>query len=203
MATAGVEGTTVSAITERADLGAGTFYNYFSSRDEIIEAVVASAVEKLGQRLDALTCGMDDAADIYSFSLRHLMQTAESDPLWGWLVVRLGVAHEQLIATLGPRARRDLMIGVQSGRFHIPDVDIATALTFGSLLSAIHAHLKGNGPADPSQVFAEFMLRMIGIPAGEAHEVAKRPLPDLPTYEEARHILGLDREGEQLSQPSG
>ncbi len=192
MAESGIEGVTISAITERADLGAGTFYNYFQSRDEIVDAVVAGAVETLGQRLDALTQGMADAAEIYSFSLRHLMRTAVTDPLWGRLVVRLGIAHDELIATLGPRARRDLMIGVDSGRFQIPDVDVATAITFGALLSAIHAHLGNDQASDPSQVFTEFLLRMVGISADEAAGITGLPLPPLPSLEEARTILGID-----------
>jgi AcrR family transcriptional regulator len=191
MAGSGPANVTISAITEQADVGAGTFYNYFQSRDEIVEAVIESTVETLGQRLDALTWGMPDAAEIYSFSLRHLMRTAVTDPLWGWLVVRLGIAHEQLITTLGPRARRDLMIGVGSGRFQIPDVDVATALTFGALLSAIRAHLNGDRKSDPSQVFAEFLLRMVGVPTEEAFEIARRPLPALPSLEEAHARLGL------------
>lgn len=189
MAEVGGEAVTISGITERADLGAGTFYNYFQSRDEIIDAVVGSAVETLGQRLDALTRGMPDAAEIYSFSLRHLMGTAVTDPVWGWLIVRLGIAHNRLLATLGPRARRDLQIGIDSGRFRIPDVDVATAITFGALLSAIHAHLEGGRAADPSAVFAEFMLRLVGVPVEEAHEITLRPLPPLPSLEEAQRIL--------------
>jgi len=194
MAEVGAEAVTISSITERADLGAGTFYNYFSSREDVIGAVVASAVETLGQRLDALTLDMSDAAEIYSFSLRHLLGTAVSDPIWGWLVVRLGIAHSELLGTLGPRARRDLMIGVDSGRFDIPDVDVATAITFGALLSAIHAHLNGGQVGDPSAVFAEYMLRFVGIPADEAAIVAKRALPPLPALEDAQRILGI-REG--------
>lgn len=195
MAEAGTEAVTILAITERADLGAGTFYNYFQSREEIVDAVVASTVETMGQRLDALTAGMTDAAEIYSSSLRHLIQTAVSDPLWGWLVVRLGVAHDELIATLGPRARRDLMIGVDSGRFQIPDVDVATAITFGALLSTIRAHLDGGRPTDPSRAFAASLLRMVGIPAGEAAELVARPLPPLPSLDDARQTLGLVGDG--------
>ncbi len=189
MAQAGADNITITAITERADLGAGTFYNYFSSRDDIIDAVVASAVETLGQRLDAMTLGMADAAEIYSFSLRHLMATAVTDPVFGWLLVRLGIAHDELLATLGPRARRDLMIGVESGRFRMPDVDVATSITFGALLSTMHTYLQGPRDHDPGQVLAEFLLRLVGIDAEEATEITRRPLPALPTLEEAQEIL--------------
>ena len=117
-------------IIRRTDLATGTFYNYFASRDEVIDAVILDAVESLGQRLDALTANMTDAAEIYSFSTRHLMRTAVSDPVWGWLVVRLGIAQDGLLSALGPRASRDLQIGVDSGRFKIDDVSIASAMTW-------------------------------------------------------------------------
>lgn len=180
MSDTGIEGVTIVSITERADVAQGTFYNYFQSREAIIDAVVHDSVELLGQRMDKLTAGMADAAEIYSFSLRHLMGTAVSDPSWGWLIVRLGVAHETLVRTLGPRAARDLQIGVDTGRFTLPDVGLAAAMTFGALLSAMHAHLEGTGPEDPTGLYAEYLLRMVGIPADEAHEIVQRPLPPLP-----------------------
>ena len=180
MAEGGPESITIQTITMNADIGQGTFYNYFASRDEVIDAVILDAVESLGQRLDALTENMADAAEIYSYSTRHLMRTAVSDPVWGWLVVRLGIAQDGLLSALGPRASRDLQIGVDSGRFKIEDVSIASAMTFGSLLSVMHNYLDGDRSIDPTDLYAENLLRMAGVPADEAHEIAHRPLPPLP-----------------------
>ena len=180
MAEGGPESITIQSITAKADIGQGTFYNYFESRDAVIDAVILDMVETLGQRLDVLTHGMSDAAEIYSFSTRHLMHTAVSDPVWGWLVVRLGIAQEGLIGALGPRASRDIQIGVDSGRFTVEDVSIASAMTFGSLLSVMQAYLQSDRKSDPSELYAENLLRMVGISPTEAHEIANRPLPTLP-----------------------
>lgn len=180
MAEGGAESVTIAGVTEHADVAQGTFYNYFASREAVIDAVVHDNVETLGQRLDALTRDLSDAAEIYSFSLRHLIGTAVSDPTWGWVMVRLGIAHEALLQALGPRATRDLQIGVDAGRFQLPDVPLAAAMTFGALLSAMRAHLAGLGPADPATPYAEYLLRMAGIPPEEAAEIVRRPLPALP-----------------------
>lgn len=180
MAQGGPESITIQAVTEGADIGQGTFYNYFKSRDELIDSVIVDVVENLGRRLDKLTAGMPDAAEIYSFSLRHLMHTAVSDPVWGWFMVRLGIAQEGLLNALGPRASRDLQIGVDSGRFKINDVALASAMTFGSLLAVMHNYLDGDKTEDPSDAYAESLLRMVGISPEEAHEIAQRPLPPLP-----------------------
>lgn len=183
MAAGGPESVTILSITERADIGQGTFYNYFPSRDEVIDAVIYDVVETLGQRLDALTHGMPDAAEIYAFSLRHLMQTAVSDPVWGWLLVRLGIAQEGLLRTLGPRASRDIQFGVDTGRFTVDDVPLASAMTFGALLAAMHSFLDNRSVDDPSQRYAENLLRMVGVPAEEARRVSRLPLPPLPPLE--------------------
>lgn len=180
MAQGGPESITILSIADRADIGQGTFYNYFPSRDEVIEAVIYDVVETLGERLDELTRRMSDAAEIYSFSLRHLMQSAVSDPVWGWFMVRLGIAQEGLLLALGPRAARDIQLGVDRGRFKVDDVPLASAMTFGALLAAMHSYLDNRSPEDPSQQYGEDLLRMVGVPADEAHRVSLLPLPPLP-----------------------
>lgn len=180
MAADGPDSVSIAAIAQSADIGLGTFYNYFASRDEVIDTLIFETVEAIGRRLDALTRDLDDAAEVYSFSLRHLLHTAVSDPVWGGFLVRLGIAHDGLLGALGPRAARDLQYGVDTGRFQLDDVALATAMTFGSLLSAMRQYLEGGAQADPSQAYAELLLRMAGIAADEAREIAARPLPPLP-----------------------
>jgi len=180
MSIGGPESVTIQSVTEGADIGQGTFYNYFKSRDELVDAVIRDVVENLGRRLDALTRGMADAAEIYSFSLRHLMHTAVSDPVWGWFMVRLGIAQDGLLEALGPRASRDIQIGIDSGRFVLDDVSIASAMTFGSMLAVMHDYLDGDRKEDPSSMYAAMLLRMVGISPEEAEEISLRPLPPLP-----------------------
>ena len=43
----GVDFTTIADITERADLGKGTFYRHFSGKDEVMTALVEDAVTSL------------------------------------------------------------------------------------------------------------------------------------------------------------
>ena len=44
----GVEATTIAHITEAADVGFGTFYLHFDSKEAAIEAVIAELVEEVG-----------------------------------------------------------------------------------------------------------------------------------------------------------
>lgn len=180
MASGGPDSITIQSITKIADIGQGTFYNYFANRDEVIDAVILAEVESLGSRLDRLTAGMSDAAEIYAYSLRHLMRTAVTDPVWGWMVVRMGIAQQGLLSQLGPRAARDIKIGIDSGRFKVENLEVATAMTFGSLLAVMRDYLRSQTKVDPSNVYAENLLRMVGLSPQEAQEISNRKLPDLP-----------------------
>jgi hypothetical protein len=94
-------------------------------------------------------------------------------------MVQLGVAHPQLITVLDPRVARDLRIGIASGRFAIPSVDIAIACTFGSLIAVLSLVVSGTKVKDPATLYAASMLRLVCLNAEEAEEVSHRPLPAL------------------------
>jgi len=47
----GLEATTVEDITERADVGKGTFYRHFASKDDITNALVEEAIDRLIHRI--------------------------------------------------------------------------------------------------------------------------------------------------------
>ena len=53
-------------------------------------------------------------------------------------------------------------------------------MTFGSLLAAMHSYLDNRSAEDPSQHYAENLLRMVGLSTEEAHRVSRLPLPPLP-----------------------
>lgn len=169
----------IAEITEVADVGTGTFYNYFSSREELLTAVAEDSVENIGDALDRDVSVLEDPAEAFASSLRHLVRYSLNDRVWGGFLVQMGAAHPALLRILGPRARRDLLRGVEDGRFCIDDLDLATTCTFGSLVAAIQLALETEVRDDCDQLFARAMLRMVGVPADEATEVASRKLPDI------------------------
>lgn len=179
MAERGFNEVGIAEITEAADLGTGTFYNYFSSREQLQAAVAEDSMEKVGDVLDREVSSLEDPAEAFAGSLRHLVRHALSNRVWGGFLVQMGAAHPALVRILGPRARRDLLRGLESGRFTIDDLDLATTCTFGSLIASIQLAMDSEPREDRDQIFARAMLRMVGVPAGEAAEVAGRPLREI------------------------
>jgi AcrR family transcriptional regulator len=173
----GVDNTRINEITEEADVGFGSFYNHFDSKEAIVEAVLAETVGAQGAEIEALTADVEDPAEVMSVAHRSFVRRARSDPDWAWLLVRLDVSHSVLLAALGPHARRDLRNGIKAGRFSVPNELIALYDIGGALLSIMRAVLDEAAPKDADIHHAEGVLRLLGVPAHEAAEIARRALP--------------------------
>ena len=143
---------------------------------ERAEAVLAETIGAQGAEIAAATADIEDPAEIISVAHRSFVRRASSDPDWGWLLLRLDVSHNVMLAALGPFARRDIRKGIKAGRFRVPHELIALYGMGGALVSVMRAVLDGTAPKDADIHHAEGVLRLLGVAAEEAAEVARRPL---------------------------
>jgi AcrR family transcriptional regulator len=173
----GVDNTRINEITDEADVGFGSFYNHFASKEAIVEAVLAETVAGQGAAVDAVTHDLEDPAERVAAAHRYFVRLARSDPDWAWLLVRLDLSQVVALASLGPFARRDLDRGIKLGRFHVPNRRVALLASGGALLGVMRDVLDGQAPRDADRHHAEGILRMFGVPAEEAAAVARRPMP--------------------------
>jgi AcrR family transcriptional regulator len=173
----GIDATRINEITDAADVGFGSFYNYFQGKDDIVAAVVEDAAAAAGRAIEAATEDLDDPAEVVAVAHRAIIRHAAEDHEWGWLFVRLEISHDLAFAALGPYATRDLERGIEAGRFQVEDREVSVIAAGGALLGVLRAVLQGRAGTDAAEHHAVLVLRMFGVPAGEAAEVARRPLP--------------------------
>jgi len=182
LAESGDTSASIQAIAERADVGFGSFYNHFDSKAELFEAAVIDALEEFGQEFDERLTGIDDPAERVAGGFRLSARMAESHPELMQVLRRRGLGHIHSGQGLARRALRDLQVGIDSGRFTSVDPMVALSALGGTLLSLVELRFaRPEVDGDEAAVnLAEMVLRMLGLPADEAHEVARRPLPDAP-----------------------
>jgi AcrR family transcriptional regulator len=173
----GVDNTRINEITDEADVGFGSFYNHFDSKEAIVEAVLVETVAAQGAAIEALVAELADPAEVIAVAHRYFVRLARTDPDWGWLLVRLDVSHKVVPAALGPFAQRDLDRGIAARRLRVPDRNIAMLAIGGALLAVMHAVLEGQAPADADIHHAEGVLRMLGLGPDDAAHIARLPLP--------------------------
>lgn len=182
MARRGVEGATIQEITEEAELGTGTFYNHFSSKEELAKAVFALRAEELGKTLDFVGAAVEDPAERIGYVQRTYIERALADPIWGWFVIHAEFALRQNEETFRDRARKDILLGIKAKRFDCTScIDTAIAVTLSSLIAVTRQILEGRAGREAAIELVELLLRMYGVPTKEAARLARRPLPDFET----------------------
>jgi AcrR family transcriptional regulator len=179
LARQGVDATRINEITEEADLGFGSFYNYFESKEAIVAAVVEAVATELGEAISEATAGLADPAEVLSIAHRSIIRRAAADPAAGWLLVRLELSHDLVSRALGPFALRDVQRGIDEGRFVVDDLASTLVAIGGALLGAVRAVLQERLGPDADVNTAIAALRLLGVPVDDAAEVAGRPLPQV------------------------
>jgi AcrR family transcriptional regulator len=175
----GAENLRIGDLTERADIGFGSFYSHFESKDEIIEAVIAEAIGSVAQLIGSFALEFADPAETASISYRRFLRFASDDPEVAGIFVQLSHAESLFENALMPYARETLQRGIDGGRFAIDDVDLALTSVSAAALAAIRGILAGRIAPEAAVVGAEMMLRGFGVDADQAREIAHRELPEI------------------------
>ena len=170
----------VQEITEVADIGFGSFYNHFESKDQLFETASNQVLERWGQMIDRATAGISDPAQVFSVSLRLSARLSWTHPEVARFITGAGLDLLDAPGGLAPRALRDLRAGQAAGRFTITDAEIALSAVAGGLLGLLrlyerHPERVARGAVDE---LAEACLRLLGVPPAQARRIARLPLPD-------------------------
>jgi AcrR family transcriptional regulator len=168
-------------ITQAADVGMGSFYNHFQSRDELFQAAVEEALDRHGALLDVLCADLDDPAQVFAQSFRLTGRLHRRNPTLSKVLLNDGLNLSRSARGLAPRARRDIEAAARAGRFHIRDPELAMTIVTGAALCLgrlLHDQPERDDAEATDQV-TEDLVRMFGLSPDDAREICHRPLPAL------------------------
>ena len=171
----------VLEITQAADVGMGSFYNHFDSKEELFQAAVNEALDELGAILDKLTGEGEDPAETFARSFRLVGQLFRRRPEMSRVLLNTGLTLISADRGLAPRALRDIDAATRAGRFSVDDPTLALAVAGGALMGLgqlLHDQPERDGTETADRVTRDVLI-MFGLPADEAAEICRRPLPDL------------------------
>jgi AcrR family transcriptional regulator len=176
-------------ITKAADVGLGSFYNHFESREALFQVAVDAALDALGARLDQLGAGLHDPAEVLAQAFRLTGRLFRQEPELMQVAMSAGAGLMQAQHGLVPYARRDLESGIRAGRFSVTDLELALGIVVGSAvcLGEILRQAPDRDAAASADQMAAAVLRMLGVPANEADRIASAPLPDVTVQVESAH----------------
>jgi AcrR family transcriptional regulator len=172
---------TVSDITEAADVGHGTFYLHFKSKNEVLIPITRAIAARWDSILQQNFSELQDPAEIVALSVRHMGRAVVADPLWRWMLRHSGMPVDDIRGAIGRFATRDIQRGLETGRFQVADLDSANSFLVGGFVACLLASFDAAQPEKTVDYMTEFLLRTLGVTSTDAALIASQPLSPLAT----------------------
>ncbi len=178
--------TQIDDIIRRAGVARGTFYNYFDSRDHLLDVMAY----ELNHGMDEAVAQAPDPATRTCWALRLYIRKAQRDPQWGWAMVNVDANGQQAFGQDTYRnATETLQEGIASGLLRLSSLRTALDLVTGTGLQAIHSVCRGQtGPSHAEDV-AQAVLLGLGLHRSRVLRLVDAPLPGVDI---ATNLTGAD-----------
>ncbi|HEX6999815.1 MAG TPA: TetR/AcrR family transcriptional regulator [Gammaproteobacteria bacterium] len=173
----------IEEICAAAHVSRGTFYNYFTSLEQLFEVL---AIE-LSHDLNRALVSMFDAeaqshAEGANAAVQHYLDYAQRDPAWAWAMVHLSAYGPTFGAEAWEACYRSIEKGIEAGEFDVPNATIGRDLMTGTVLASVRTMLRSGGSGSDPRAVSYHVLRAFGVPDARAKAIAEGPLPDIDVW---------------------
>ncbi len=169
----------IEEICAAAQLSRGTFYNYFTSLEQLFEVLAIELSHDLNRALVSTWDETLSHAEGSNAAIQHYLNYARRDPAWAWAMVHLSAFGPAFGAEAWEACYRSIEKGIEAGEFDVPNATVGRDLMTGTVLATVRTMLRsGSDPSQP-RIVAYHLLRAFGVPDARAKEIAESPLPDI------------------------
>lgn len=173
----GVAELQLNRLAEEAQVSNGTVYNYFRTREEVLEAVGVELANQFSHRISAMSVGVENGAERVSIGIRMFIREAEQNPLWASAVVSIYQYDKNIRSVVASYLRSDLLLGEKQGWFQFGNIEIAMGIVAASTIGCMTSLLDGYRAADMGVTVAQMLLMALGMTQARASRIAHLPLP--------------------------
>lgn len=170
----------ILAITQKAGVSNGSFYNFFKDRNQFFDAVAEYAVNHLAIIFDLADAPDLDSIDAAATNIRILAFAHRLVPTLSKSIVRRSPNFYTMPNELVRQLRERISAGVEDGSFHVASTESAAAIIFGA--SAMLGQRLHEDPELNSRIagddLALDLLRMLGVSEQRAMQAIARPIDD-------------------------
>mgnify|MGYP003635993511 CR=1 FL=1 len=178
MATQDPAAITIAEITEEADVGFGSFYNHFSSKEDILDTIYGACRADFVASARATISDKSDVPGNIACLARLVLSRALTNPLWARCMTK-----ELTAGDAGGNSdfvnlfKTQLSLGKQLGQIHIANEEVVLRAVFACLFSAVQDTVFQRQEQASECEYIELSLRMLGMPLVQAKALANSPLP--------------------------
>jgi len=187
----GGEKITIQDITEAAEVGLGTFYNYFETKQLAFEAVLQDIHDQFSDALNVIRQPLKDPATSFAVTLQYCLTQAEDNRDWHALIEFCGIRDQRQLYQNADQLLHDLQRGAKGGRFKVDDPILTHSLIMGMLRHVSLEIRKGNLARSAISETTRHILRMLGLPDQVAKALTQMPMPPVPVPRRIKTTLTI------------
>ena len=165
----------VPLVVGRAGAAQGTFYNYFESLPEAIDAVGALVLAEHTRVLQLVTSGAADTVEIVARSARQTLMLLAHRADAGQLLFDSGLPVDRFASGLRGHFHHDLRRGIARGDFSVSNFDVASTVYTGTMLGTCLDLHRGQLSASAIPEVVGYLLHVLGVSARKAQRLVAAP----------------------------
>lgn len=170
--------TRIEEICQAASVARGTFYNYFSSVEELFRALTFDISHDYNLAVRAVIQTLPAGAIRTGFALRYYMHRTRDDPSWGWAMVNLSSSGPIFGEETARYGLECIAEGLVSGQFRSPSAQMAYDLMHGAALAGMVTLLRTEQPEDYPEQMVTLIMRGVGVSETLIERCVRPELPD-------------------------
>ena len=179
MSAKGFEASSITEIIEQARVGVGSFYNHFSSKEDLAKAIFAERADAFATGLENAALATSDAAAATCFAFRRLIEEVQTDKVWAAFIVQLEPTMQMLDGLLRGHARNALSFGVAQGLLKVENLEAGITAIHAIMIATAKGMLAGDLTPEEAHGSARLALRMFGVEHGRAAELSDMSMSQL------------------------
>lgn len=173
VAAKGMEAAKILDITEAAGLANGTFYNYFSDKEEILRETAYGIALAVSRQLDEEMSGIEDGAKRVTTATTRFIEITISEPDWAHVLLGSAEHLPDVRRDVFRYLRSDIERGVAQGKFDVEVTPFLLDQVAALIGVALRAQLHGGRDPNASQQTCEGILRLLGMSPAKARKLAR------------------------------
>lgn len=164
-------------VATEAEVASGTIYNYFRSRDEVVEAVALALANEFSETIALQSESIQSGVRRLAIGVRMFIRRAIADPDWASAVIRVVHFDQAMRSNIAGYVLADLRAGKEEGALHYSDQGIALDLLVSCTLGAMRSAVEGRSIDEHDVLVAEMVLKALGATPAKARKLARQELP--------------------------
>lgn len=168
----GISDLTLNDLASHANVSNGTIYNYFKTREEVLEAVSIELANQFSDHITMMSQHITSGSVRTILGMRMFIQRALNDIDWAKALLHVIHFNSGMRSTVANAVRRDLNDGQKEGVFHIVDEEIALTMLVSSTIGVLISIVEGRYNQGDDLKLAEMLLKAFGVLPDQVAKIA-------------------------------